>query len=121
VSGGQELSLLVPTVLACGALGFVAGWVVLLLDPQAPHPRTPGSSPSAAEGIATGVPTGTLLQRFFASLSIGLFWLPVVGLVLGAIAVIANWRLPAWPRTVSRIGAGLGAVATGICLLLLAK
>ena len=59
-------------------------------------------------------------QRVLAVGSVALAWAPVVGMVLGLVAVAATFRTRGWPRIVSVIGLVVATVfnAIGFSLLL---
>jgi hypothetical protein len=50
-------------------------------------------------------------KRFMAMASLVLCWAPVLGVGVGLMAVVVNWRTSGWPRWVSLMGLMLG---TGI-------
>lgn len=60
-----------------------------------------------------------LVNVFLAVASVLLFWAPIVGLILGVIAVLLNRRAAPWLRTLSWVGMSLSAVITVAVVILL--
>jgi hypothetical protein len=60
------------------------------------------------------------VSQFLAVASVALCWAPFVGLVMGIISLIANWRSPGWPKAVSWIGTALSILVSIVVLLILA-
>lgn len=46
----------------------------------------------------------SLVAKFLAIVSVALAWLPILGIVMGLIALFANRKSPGWPKTVSKVG-----------------
>jgi len=59
------------------------------------------------------------IRKTFAIVALLTCLFPFVGPVIAAIMLIANWKLPGWPRTLSWIATGVSLVATGFVVLLL--
>jgi hypothetical protein len=55
--------------------------------------------------------------RFLAILSIGLFFMPLVGLGLPVISLLVNRRVSGWPRTISVVALVLAALVTVVFIV----
>lgn len=109
-------------------IGFLAGLIVLLLEPGQPasaSQKTPDPF-DAADRFLRRQPTSeqcpappdidqTLVGRFLAVLSIVLVWAPLVNLGLAIAAFIANRRTHGWAR---RISVAALVLALGITIVL---
>lgn len=65
-----------------------------------------GASPvTVSEHVRAYIP---FPKRFMAMASLVLCWAPVLGVGVGLLAALMNWRTPSWPRWMSLIGLILG-------------
>jgi len=91
------------------AIGTAVGFLISLVEfstLRSSDQETVSSSPSVSP----------VLDRFFALIGIGLFFVPVVGLVLNAIALVATRHERGRLRTASWIAAALSLVLSAIFL-----
>ncbi len=66
-----------------------------------------GASPSTVnQRVSSYQP---LTQRFLAVASVAMGWTPVVGVIVGVVATVANVRTQGWPRWLSIVGLVLAA------------
>jgi hypothetical protein len=63
-------------------------------------------------------PRISIIVKFFALASVLLFCVPLVGIVLGLIGLVASYRTGGWPKAVSLIGTILSCAASGFFLYL---
>lgn len=81
-----------------GTIGLIGGILVWIIDcPSGTHP-------------------GSFAGRFAALLSLLLFWVPVLGLLSGVIAVFTNPKGTGWSRFVGWLGCGLSVFIHGAIL-----
>jgi hypothetical protein len=62
----------------------------------------------------------SFINKFVAILSLLLFWIPIVGVGLGLLAIALNWKTTGWTKTVSFVGAGLAALVLTVLFVLMA-
>lgn len=110
-----------PAVLIGGAIaGLVIGGLVSLLD-TAPSTKLQDADGVGGENAALkpAPPSGSLVSRLLAILSVVLAITGVVGLGLGVAGVISNWRSKGWPLVTSWVGLVLSVPITLIELMAL--
>ncbi len=71
---------------------------------------------SASELAQYFVGPVSFVAKFLAIASVILFWAPLLGIVVGFIALVMNWRNEGWPRVVSWLGVGLSVLVTVLLL-----
>jgi hypothetical protein len=90
-------------ILGSGAMGLVAGLVVMLLD----QPATEIAIGDNSEGNSAPTPPvrqGAIVHRLLAILSIALCWTPGLGLNIAILALALNWKCRGWLRRLSLYG-----------------
>ncbi len=106
---GEGLS---PTWLIGGAIiGGLAGGLIFLLD-SPPAATDDDSLIQAPQQKVAPTDSGTLISRFFALLSLPLFWVPVVNLILAGVSLLLNRKTQGWPKTVTKIALALSVLIT---------
>jgi ABC-type Fe3+ transport system permease subunit len=105
-------------ILFAAAIGLFAGIIVALLDrPASSRSAEPLYEEETGRRRRARRPEAGVAGRLLALLSV-LFWcLPILGLGLGIVAVLVNFRTPGWERITSYIGAALGALVTTALLV----
>ena len=93
--------------------GFLAGCLVLLLDPPL----------KKSEAVDEPVFTvgSTLIGRIMAILGLILFFIPPLGFAVSLGALVAGWRQGGWPRVVSWIGVGLSSALLLLLFIIIAS
>ena len=77
---------------------------------KVPARQLTGLSPQElAEVVGVRV---SLAAKMLAIVSIALCWTPGLGVLLGAIAIVANLKSSGWPKVASRIGMGLSVTVS---------
>jgi hypothetical protein len=113
---GLQAGASIEFIIGGAILGLLAGGLIFLLDPR--KGNFSGEKEDADEEEPARRANGTLMSRLFATLAVGLFWMPILGLALGVGAVLMNFKTRGWPRVLGWIGAILGAVVTGFFFML---
>ena len=62
----------------------------------------------------------SFVSKAVAVLSILLFFMPIVGLILGVLSILLNLRTVGWPKTLSYVSTVLAAIVTFGLMILLA-
>ncbi len=60
----------------------------------------------------------SIIQILLGILAFFLCWIPVLGVVIAAIALLVNWQASTWLKVISTIATVVGFASTGIFLLL---
>jgi hypothetical protein len=116
------------------AMGFLVGLIVFLLDPRsakAPRPKAVDpfqdadrqlrGLPPAVEATLVPVDPTPLIGRLLAILGIGLFCMPVLGMVLASIAWLINRRASRGWRVASIVGFVLATVVNMYVVAIIAS
>lgn len=111
---GQPLSW--EWLVGGAGVGLLAGGLIWLLDrPPAPAGSVdaPGEESGGGVGLeGEGRGQSGVIGRFLALVSVGFFWTPGVGLILGIAALLTNLRTRDWTRKCSKVGLGLSVAAS---------
>jgi hypothetical protein len=107
------------TLLIGAAVGAAVGLLVMLIDPGERSPRLVLDH-TGREVVEDSADDDSLLARAIAVIGLLVCWAPFVGLILGLIAVAANWRVRGWPKIVAWVTLLLGIASTAVLSLALA-